>query len=67
VRIHRLLSEEFGGDLAVLDVVDVFRHPTISSLSRFLAGAGEEGESARRGEERAARRRALRARRSEEA
>ncbi len=64
VRIHRVLSRDLAPDLAV---VDVFRHPTISSLARFLSGSAASGEPVQRGEDRAALRRELMARRRGEA
>ena len=37
VRMHARLAERFGGDLAV---IDLFRHPDVASLARFLDGRG---------------------------
>ena len=60
VRVHRELKERIERPLSI---TDMFRLPTVRSLSAFLAGETDEGAVARKGEDRAAARRDAMARR----
>ena len=55
VQMHRQLREALGRDLSI---TDIFRFPTIHSLSTYLGDANAEGAAARQGVDRAQGRRA---------
>ena len=55
VQVHRQLRDALGPDLSI---TDIFRFPTIQSLSAYLQGASAEGAAAQQGVDRAQGRRA---------
>jgi natural product biosynthesis luciferase-like monooxygenase protein len=60
VQAHRKLRDTLQRDLSI---TDIFRFPTIQSLSAYLGSEGAEGAAAQQGQDRAAGRRAAMARR----
>jgi len=60
VQAHRKLRDVLGRDLSI---TDIFRFPTIQSLSNFLAQDGEDDAGAQAGKARAQGRRAAMQRR----
>ena len=62
VQLHSLLKTELGRDLPI---TDIFRFPTVRTLSAHLGGAANEPIAARTGEDRATGRRAAMQRRRE--
>ena len=60
VQAHRRLRESLQRDLSI---TDIFRFPTIQSLSTYLSQDGDDNAAAQKGQDRAAGRRAARARR----
>jgi aryl carrier-like protein len=56
LQVHSRLRERFGPDLTV---VDLFKHPTVSSLAQRLTATQDQFQAADAGRNRAATRRAL--------